>query len=126
MPVASPASTAWSMPPATAWQSSPPAHAAASVERRETPRAGVAGLARAPVSAHALRQPERDDRKGDEDDEAHDVGRHERQDALEDRREADVLDDALDDEDVHAHGRVDEAELDRHDDDDAEPDRIEA
>src|SRR5450755_2106036 len=80
----------------------------------------------AATSAHVLRQPERDDRKGDEDDQADDVGAHERQHAFEDGGEAHVLDDALDDEYVHSDRRVDEAELDRNDDDDAEPDRIEA
>ena len=47
-------------------------------------------------------------------------------DALEDGGEAHVLDRGLDDEDVHADRRMDQAEFDRHDDDDPEPDRIEA
>ena len=38
----------------------------------------------------------------------------------------DVLHHALDDEHVHADGRMDQPELHRHDDDDAEPDRVEA
>ena len=43
----------------------------------------------------------------------------------ENRRKRHLLHDALDYEHVHADRRVDQAELDRHDDDDAEPDRIE-
>src|SRR5450432_2617546 len=47
-------------------------------------------------SAHVLRQPERDHGERDQDDQPHDVGGDERQHALEDGREAHVLDDALD------------------------------
>ena len=46
--------------------------------------------------------------------------------AREDRRETDVLHHALDHEHVHPDRRMNEPEFDRHDDDDAEPDRIEA
>src|SRR5690349_13517508 len=74
---------------------------------------------------HPARQERRQRGKPDQDDQPQEVGRDEGDDAEEDGGEADVLDDALDDEDVHADRRVDEAELDRHDDDDAEPDRIE-
>jgi hypothetical protein len=45
---------------------------------------------------------------------------------LKDRRETHVLDHALDHEHVHADRRMDQPEFDRHHDDDAEPDRIEA
>src|SRR3954466_1222643 len=74
---------------------------------------------------HPRRQPCRQQREGDQDHQAHEVCRHERDHALEDGGEGDVLHHALDDEDVHAHRRMDQAELDRHDDDDAEPDRVE-
>src|SRR5947209_3316892 len=75
---------------------------------------------------HARRQPGGEQREGDQDHQPHQVGRHEGDHAAEDGREGDVLHHALDDKDVHADRWMDQAELDRHDDDDAEPDRIEA
>src|SRR5215469_5679341 len=61
----------------------------------------------------------------DEQDETHQVGEDERYDPIEDRRDLDVLDHTLDHEHVHTDRRMNEAELDRHYDDDAKPDRIE-
>ena len=66
------------------------------------------------------------DRKRDQDDQPQDVGDDERHHAIEDGRYLRVLDHAFYHEDVHADRRVDEPELDRHHDDDAEPDRVEA
>src|SRR5215813_15075007 len=77
------------------------------------------------AQSHVGRQPKRKYRKRNENDESDQVGDDERQHAIENGRDLHVLDHALDDEDVHADRRMDEAELDRHDDDDAEPDRIE-
>src|SRR5262245_49169874 len=75
---------------------------------------------------HARRQPGGEQRKGDQDHEAQEVREHEGDDAAEDGGEGDVLYHALDDKDVHADGRMNQAELDRHHDDDPEPDRVEA
>src|SRR5665647_251282 len=75
---------------------------------------------------HALRQPGRQQRKRDQYHQPHQVGRHERDHALEDGGKGHVLDHALDDEDVHTDRRMDQAEFHRHHDDDAEPDRVEA
>src|SRR5882724_8851197 len=71
-------------------------------------------------------QPQRDDRKGDQDHQPDQVGGDERQYALENGGERYVLHDALDDEHVHADRRMDQPEFDGHHDDDAEPDRVEA
>src|SRR5690349_8320908 len=71
-------------------------------------------------------QPDGDDREDDQDDQPQDVRGDEGQHALEDRRERDVLDHALDHEHVHPDRWMDQAKLDGHDDDDAEPDRVEA
>src|SRR5882672_12478760 len=79
----------------------------------------------APV-LHARWEPKRDDREGDEDHQPDEVGDDERQHAGEDGGEVDLRDHALDDEYHHPDRRMDEPELDRHHDDDAEPDRIEA
>src|SRR5450759_5185655 len=54
------------------------------------------------VSHHALRQPGRQQRKGDQDHQPDQVGRHERDHALEDRGKGHVLDHTLDDKDVHS------------------------
>src|SRR6185437_13808275 len=78
------------------------------------------------VASQMAGQPESYDGEDDEDDQTQDVGHDERQYALENRRKRDVVHHALDDEHVHADRRMDQAELDRHDDDDAEPHRIEA
>src|SRR5438270_11588981 len=75
---------------------------------------------------HLARQPERDHREYDQDDQPDYIGHDKGQHAFEDRRKAHVFDDAFYDEDVHADRRVNESEFDCHDDDDAEPDRIEA
>src|SRR5665213_2173822 len=71
-------------------------------------------------------QPQRYDREGDQDHQPDQVGEDEGDYALENRGETHVLHHALDDKDVHADRRMDEAEFDAHDDDDAKPDRIEA
>src|SRR6185312_6970505 len=78
------------------------------------------------IPLHMRGQPEGDDGKGDQDDEPDDIGDDERHHALENRDKTHVLDHALDDENIHADRRMDEPELHRHDDDDAEPDRVEA
>src|SRR5689334_22599916 len=78
------------------------------------------------VRHHTRRQPGGEQRERDQDHQADQVGRHKGNHAAEDGGERDVLHHALDDKDVHADRRMDEAELDRHHDDDAEPDRIEA
>src|SRR5512144_2764201 len=72
--------------------------------------------------SHFRGQVECNDRKSDENDEAEDIGDDERQYAVEDGRNLHVLDYAFYYEDVHADRRMDEAELDRHDNDDPEPD----
>src|SRR5512135_2387540 len=77
-------------------------------------------------SAHTPRQVDGNDREADQDGEAQQIGDDERYDTLEDRCEAHILHDALDHEYVHADRRVDQPQLDGHDDDHAEPDRIEA
>src|SRR5262249_1853199 len=59
-------------------------------------------------------------------DQPQNIGDDERQHTVEDRRNLHVLHHALDHEDIHADRRMDEAELDGHDDDDPEPDRIES
>src|SRR3569832_1308758 len=74
---------------------------------------------------HARGQPQRDDREGDQDDQPDQVGDDEGQYALEDGGEFDVLLHALDDEDDHSDRGVDQPELNRHDDDDSEPERNE-
>src|ERR1700747_2272208 len=66
------------------------------------------------------------DRETDEQEQTHQVGEDERYDPIEDRRDLDVLNDTLDDEHVHTDGRMNETELDRHHDDHAKPDWIEA
>src|ERR1017187_8564386 len=71
-------------------------------------------------------QPERDDREGDQDHQPDQVGDDKGDNALEDRRETDVLDHAFYHEHVHSDRRMDQAEFHRHHDDDAEPDRVEA
>src|SRR4051812_47960622 len=71
-------------------------------------------------------QPERDNRQGDEDHQPDQVGHDEGNHAPENGGETHVFNDAFDDEHIHADRRMDQAELDRHDDDDAEPDRVEA
>src|SRR4051812_8546539 len=78
-----------------------------------------------PSGLHMRGQPGGQDREADEDHEPDQVGDDERNNTAENGRESDVLHHALDDEDDHADRRVNEAKLDRHDDDDAEPDRIE-
>jgi hypothetical protein len=70
------------------------------------------------------RQPERHNWKRDQDHQPDEVGEDERQHAAEDGREGHLLRDTFDDEHVHADRRTDQAKLDRHDDDDAEPDRL--
>src|SRR4029079_11063278 len=77
-------------------------------------------------SSHLRRQPQGDDGKGDQDDQPQNIRDDERQHAIKNGRDLHVLDHAFYDEDVHADGRVDQPELHRHDDDDAEPDRVEA
>src|ERR1700709_2476521 len=72
------------------------------------------------------RQPEREDRGHDQDDEADQVGDDERDHAAKDRGKVDVGHHAFYHEHDHADRRMDQPEFDRHDDDDAEPDRIEA
>src|SRR6185436_18576356 len=52
------------------------------------------------------------------------IGDDERNHAAKDGGERHVLDHAFYDKDVHADRRMDQAEFDRHHDDDAEPDRI--
>src|ERR1043165_1910940 len=76
--------------------------------------------------SHPRRQEQRDDREYDQNYEPQDVSEDERHHAIEDGGDPGIIDHALDDEDVHADRRVDQAELDRHHDDDAEPDRVEA
>src|SRR5437762_9061912 len=78
------------------------------------------------LSGHTLRQPQRQDRKCDQDHQPDQVRRHERDHAQEDGRERHVLHHALDHEHIHADRRMNQAKLDRHHDDHAEPDRIEA
>src|SRR6478609_5460283 len=51
---------------------------------------------------HSGRQPGRQQREGDQDHQPHQVGDHERNHALEDRGEGDVLHHAFYDKDVHA------------------------
>src|SRR6185503_7080897 len=87
---------------------------------------GHGGLLLLTSASHFRRQVERDDRKGNQNDEAKDIGDDERQYAVEDGRNLHILDHAFYHEDVHADRRMDEAEFDRHHDDDAEPDRIES
>src|SRR5262249_2843126 len=82
-------------------------------------------LCRSDANSHARREPQRDDRKGYQNDQPNEVGHDERQDAGEDRREVYVLDHAFYDEHDHSHGRMDQPQLHRHHDDDAEPDRVE-
>src|ERR1700674_496508 len=72
------------------------------------------------------RQIERQHRKRDQDYEPNEIGDDKRHHAEEYRGETDVLHHAFDDEHVHADRGVNKPKLDRHDDDDAEPDRIEA
>src|SRR5579875_689213 len=79
-----------------------------------------------PFRLHLRGQPKGDHGEGDENDQPDEIGQDERHHALENGRETHVLHDALDHEDVHAHRWMDEAQFDRHDDDDAEPDRVEA
>ena len=69
-------------------------------------------------------QIERDNRKRDQDHEADQVGDNKWQNANKNSRKCHVLDYAFYDKNVHSNRRMDEAELDRHHDDDAEPDRI--
>src|SRR5262245_7164127 len=78
------------------------------------------------MASHFRGQIERDDGKRNQNNQPQDIGDDERQHTVEDGRYLHVLHDALDHEDVHADRRMDEAELDRHDDDDAEPDGIES
>src|SRR6202166_3074263 len=75
---------------------------------------------------HALRQPGREQRKGDQDQQPDEVGRHERNNALEDGGKGHVVDHAFYHKYVHADRRVDQAQFHRHHDDDPEPDRVEA
>jgi hypothetical protein len=70
------------------------------------------------------RQPERENRKRDQDHQPDQIGDDKRQHAAEDRRETDLLHHAFDHEHVHADRRMDQPKLNGHDDDDAEPDRI--
>src|ERR1700761_5152861 len=79
-----------------------------------------------PSLHHVRWQPERQRWKRNQDDQTNQVGEDERQPASENRREADGLYHPLDHEHVHADRRMNEPKFDRHDDDDAEPDRIEA
>src|ERR1700728_2489439 len=72
------------------------------------------------------RQIERDDREGNKDNQPAEVGDDEGNDAIKDCREVDVANYALDDEHDHAHRGMDQPKLHRHDNDDAEPDRVEA
>src|SRR5258707_9540539 len=74
------------------------------------------------VSHHALRQPGRQQRKCDQNDQPNEVGRHERKHAPENSGKRHVLDHAFDDEDIHSDRRMDQSELHRHHDDHAEPD----
>src|SRR5271170_3291019 len=76
------------------------------------------------VRHHALRQPGREQRERDQDDETHQIGRDERDHALEDGGKRNIFHHALDDEDVHADRRMNQPQFHRHHDDDAEPDRI--
>src|SRR5204862_292776 len=62
----------------------------------------------------------------DQDDESQDIRDDEWHHAIEDGRYLGVIDHALDDKDIHADRRMNETELDRHYDDDSEPDGIEA
>src|SRR5262245_26640242 len=78
------------------------------------------------ISLHLRGQPQRQDRKGDEDNQPDKIGQDERNDAPEYRRKGDVLDDAFYHEHVHPDRRMDQTELDGHHDDNAEPDRVEA
>src|SRR5271169_7082451 len=75
---------------------------------------------------HMRGQPKRNYREGDQDHQPDQVRDDKGNNALEDRREADVLNHAFYDEYVHADRRMDQPEFHRHHDDDAEPDRIEA
>src|SRR3954453_7903658 len=86
---------------------------------------GHDGLLLLTSASHLRRQVERDDRKGNQNDEAEDIGDDEREYAVEDGRNLHILDHAFYHEDVHADWRMDEAELHRHHDDDTEPDWIE-
>src|SRR4051794_28291150 len=65
---------------------------------------------------HALRQPGRQQRKRNQNDQPDEVRRHERNHAAEDRGERYVLYDTLDDKYVHADRRMDQAKLHRHHD----------
>src|SRR4029078_1925135 len=76
--------------------------------------------------SHLTWQIESNRREDDQDDQSQNVGQYKRHDAEKDRRDFHILDHSLDHEDVHADRRVDQAMLHRHDDDHAEPDRIEA
>src|SRR5262249_46524897 len=71
-------------------------------------------------------QPQSEDREGDQDHQPNQVGNDEGDHALEDGGKTHVFYHAFDDKDVHAHRRMDQPEFDGHDDDDAEPDRVEA
>src|SRR5580692_3730324 len=66
------------------------------------------GFQRAKKSAghHVLRQPGRQQRKRDQDNQANNIGGDKRQHALENRGEGYILDHALDDKDVHADRRM--------------------
>src|SRR4249920_3598297 len=81
-------------------------------------------IARLPL--HAGGQPQSKDRECDQNHQANQVGNDKRNHALEDGRETHVFHHAFYHEHVHSDRRVDEAELDGHDDDHAEPNRIKA
>src|SRR5215467_3109892 len=66
------------------------------------------------ISLHLRGQPQRQDRKGDEDNQPDKIGQDERNDAPEYRRKGDVLDDAFYHEHVHPDRRMDQTELDGH------------
>src|SRR6201982_1162640 len=76
------------------------------------------------ASHHLLRQPGSQQRKYDQNDQSNEVGYDKRDHALEDGGEGYVLHHALDDKDVHTDRRMNEAEFHRHDNNDAEPDRV--
>src|SRR5471030_1655643 len=81
----------------------------------------------APISVnHVGRQPGCDQWKDYEDCKSNNVRDDKGKYTNKNRRHIDVLDDALDDKDVHPHGRMNQTKFDRHDDNHAEPYRIES
>src|SRR6187401_610711 len=75
---------------------------------------------------HAGGQPQSKDREYDQNHQPNQVGNDKRDDALEDGRKTHIFDHAFYHEHIHPNRRVDQAKLDRHYDDHAEPDRIKA